>query len=462
MKALRFTWLWSAAIAVAVTLAVGVLYYSDVWWLTATGAMLVAILVMLYFAVIRPMQTVGRGMELLRGQDYSSRLAPVGQPDADRIVTLFNSMMQALKQERLLQYEQNSFLSRLIDASPMGILLLDFDKKITRINPWGRKILGIEVDAAAEILLDDLHGPLADTLRAMKPGETITVNLRWCGTGIFRCSRLWFMDRGFRREFFMVESLTDDVRRAEKDAFAKVIRTMAHEVNNTMAGLQSMFETLAATYNDDPDVVQLIDGCSRRCHSMGRFISLYADVVKIPEPVAEPLDLCEWVAGRLPFLEAVAHGIAGSSCRVSANLPRHAVIVMADGVLMEQVFVNLVKNAAESIRSRSGNGGGNGSSTDPGRATDAGLIDIVVSDRPVTISVTDNGVGIAPEMTEHLFTSFFTSKPGGHGLGLMCVAEILSGHKCRYSLSNRPGPVKGAVFSIQFPDFSPAQPCSAF
>lgn len=447
MKALRFKWLWLAATLAAVGCTVLCAAGAPAAWCIGVGAFASLTLFLLYFAMVRPMQVAARGMELLRGHDYSSRLARVGFPDADRIVDLFNSLMLALKEERLLQNEQNSFLSRLIDASPMGILILGFDGEIETANPWARGRLGIGREEKLPPLAA-LAGPLAEAIRSLEPGGVRTVNLRWCGQEIFRISRLWFMDRGFRRQFIMIESLTDEVRVAEKAAYAKVIRLMAHEVNNTLAGLQSTLETLAVIHeNDDPDVSKLISGCTTRCHSLSTFISSYADVVKIPAPHLESRDIASWLDSRRAFLESVAHGVAGPSCSLSMYLPEGEAITSFDEVLMEQALVNIVKNAAESIR-------------DANRAE--GRISLNLR-KPAetasrtsgpTLTVADNGIGIAPESQGRLFSSFYTSKPGGQGLGLMFVAEILSGHHCRFALESAPDS-PGATFRISFPRQQP-------
>lgn len=441
MKVLRYKWLWLATLLAAASCTLLCAIGSPTIWCTGAGALATLILIMLYFAMVRPMQAAARGMELLRGHDYSNRLARVGLPDADRIVDLFNSLMDSLKEERLLQNERNSFLTRLIDASPMGILILGFDGEIETANPWARTRLGFGRDDNLPPL-DALSGPIADSIRSLEPGGVRTVNLRWCGEGIYRISRLWFMDRGFRRQFIMIESLTDEVRLAEKSAYAKVIRLMAHEVNNTLAGMQSTLETLAIIHeDDDPDVERLIAGCTARCRSLGSFISSYADVVKIPAPRLERLDIARWLDSRKAFLESVAHGVAGQNCSLTMELPETEALASFDEVLLEQALVNIVKNAAESIRDAARTNGNI-------RLT---LIENAGSPgRGPTLTVADNGSGISPEAHGRLFSSFYTSKTGGQGLGLMFVAEILSSHGCRFSLEPLPD-ASGATFRISFP-----------
>ncbi len=102
-----------------------------------------AFLILFYQKVVRPMQSISNGMDLLREQDFSSRLRSVGQHEADRVVAIFNKMMEQLKNERLRLREQNQFLDLLIKASPMGVIVLDFDHRITGLNPAAFKIMGV-------------------------------------------------------------------------------------------------------------------------------------------------------------------------------------------------------------------------------------------------------------------------------------------------------------------------------
>lgn len=405
---------------------------SPLWLRGALSVAGIVLLIILYFATVRPIRTLTLGMDLVSSQDFSSRLARVGHPDADRLVEMFNRMMSSLKNERLRQHEQNSFLSLLIEASPMGIMTFDFDGRLTLINRAASALLGIT--DSSEITgktIGELAGELAASIATITPGTTAVVRLS--DTRIYRCSRLSFMEMGFPRPFIMIESLTDEVHRAEKAAYEKVIRMISHEANNSIAGIKSMLETLADVMSADETMTELIASCHERCVSMSSFITSYADVVKLPDPDLRPCDLNEIIRRQLPFLEATLP--AGISLTFSpAQQPAP---VMADSVQLEQVLVNIVKNAAESIAS----------------ASSGGEIVIATGARPSSLTVTDNGPGIAPEAASHLFTPFFTTKPSGQGIGLLCISEILRRHRCRFSLATTAPLTR---FSITFPSCPPA------
>ena len=138
-------------------------------WKSAVVAALVlvtlAFLVLFYQKVVRPMQSISSGMDLLREQDFSSRLRSVGQHEADKVVAIFNKMMEQLKNERLRLREQNQFLDLLIKASPMGVMVLDFDGRVTELNPAAFKIMGVSH-------LDEVKGKQLSELK-----ETLQIDL---------------------------------------------------------------------------------------------------------------------------------------------------------------------------------------------------------------------------------------------------------------------------------------------
>jgi len=258
----------------ALTVKVFIFPGASQWITAAIMAVTAVVLALTYISAIRPISILASGMDLLKGQDYASRLAPVGQYDADNLVAIFNEMIQRLKDERMRLQEQETFLSLLIEASPVGIIIYDFDGNVSLMNPAAEKLV---------------HGELSEAIRTVPQGKNIT--LRLGDDSIFRVSRLFFMEMGFKRSFVLVESLTEEVSHAERDAYGKVIRMISHEVNNSMAGMKSLMETLAYALESDKEMCELIDSCHERCTSLSRFITSYANVVKIPAADTKPHDL---------------------------------------------------------------------------------------------------------------------------------------------------------------------------
>ena len=375
-------------------------------------------LVYFYKKVIKPLNSIAGGMDLLQAQDFSSRLAPVGQREADRIVSIFNRMMNQLKEERLRLREQNHFLDLLISVSPMGVIILTLDERISMANKAALEFL--DAGTEEEVLnktMDELTGSLAEELEQMPKDTTATIRLS--DSRIYRCSRLSFVDRGFAHPFYLIESLTSEVMKAEKKAYEKVIRMIAHEVNNSVAGITSTLDTVddaLQTMEDTEDLRDVMKVCIERSYSMSRFITNFADVVKIPEPQTEEVCLNDRVIACKRFMENVCQS---RNISLHLNLCEENPVVSIDTSLFEQVIINIIKNSAESI-------GENGE------------IIIRTSASPLMLEIGDTGQGISKEVEAKLFSPFFSTKPNGQGIGLIFIREVLMKHDCTFSLRTYP------------------------
>lgn len=369
-------------------------------------------LIIFYRKILKPLNIIGSGMELLREQDFSSRLSRVGQYEADRIVNVFNRMMEQLKNERLRLREQNHFLDLLINASPMGVIITTLDGEVSQLNPMAQQMLGVCLDEAMGKKLSVIDSPLATELNTISKGETITVRLN--DSNIYKCTHSSFIDRGFHHPFFLIESLTDEVMKAEKKAYEKVIRMIAHEVNNTTAGITSTLDTVEQALSESEgmeDICDVMRVCTDRCFSMSRFITRFADVVKIPEPHLTPTNLNDMVFSCKRFMEGVC---ADRNITLRLEIDEELEEVKLDAMLFEQVLVNIIKNAVESIGEK-------------------GEV-VIRTSSPATLEVIDNGAGISKETEAKLFSPFFSTKPNGQGIGLIFIREVLMRHGCSFSL----------------------------
>ena len=373
-----------------------------------------AFLILFYQKVVRPMQSISSGMDLLREQDFSSRLRSVGQHEADRVVAIFNKMMEQLKNERLRLREQNQFLDLLIKASPMGVMVLDFDGRVTELNPAAFKIMGVShLDEVKGKQLSELKETLQIDLTGIPMHETRTISLH-DGT-VYKCTLESFIDRGFPRPFYLIESLTDEVRRAEKKAYERVIRMIAHEVNNTTAGITSTLDTVQEelkTLPETTDMREAMQVCIDRSFSMSEFITNFADVVKIPKAVLSPVNLNEQIKSLTRFMEVMC---LKRNIKLTFIPDEALPLLQLDASLFEQVMLNIIKNSVESIEQD-------------------GEITITTNAQKLSLEIADTGKGISKEIESKLFNPFFSSKPMGQGLGLLFIREVLTQHDCNFSL----------------------------
>lgn len=392
----------------------------------AQGVLLLSLLLLwaFYVQVLKPINALATGMNLLREQDFNSRLLPVGQTDADRIVEMFNHMMQRLKDEHLHVREQNHFLDLLVESSPMGIIVLGRDNRIMSANSAAAAILGCGRDAMPGRPLHSFGSRLSRTLASLHDREVRT--LRLSNAMLVRCSRLSYMDHGFNHPFLLMERLTEEVMQAEREAYEKVIRMMAHEVNNSVAALTSMLDMLADGV-PDPTTAEIVGACIQRCAHMSGFITSFANVVKTPAASLRRTDLDSFLMESRTVLESLC---AGHDIRLEINTSGERPEVQLDSVLMEQALINLVKNAVESIGS-------------------GGRIRVRTTYWPTRIVVEDNGPGISDDVAQKLFSPFFSTKADGQGIGLLMVRDILRAHKCNYSLATDTDGI--TRFTIEFP-----------
>lgn len=360
-------------------------------------ALILLSLIMFYRATEMPMHAIRTGMGLLKSRDYASRLRLTGQKETDEVVTLYNTIISNIKAERLKKLEQDNFLGKLVEVSPMGIAICSLDGVIERTNP----------------AFDSLSSPtLLKTLQSLPYNGQTTI--RPDATQVLKCSKLSFMDRGFHRPFYLVERLTDEIMRAETTIFNKIVRTMGHEVNNTLGGVVSVLETLAAIHSDDAEMVAAIDSCRSSCINLGAFVKGYSDVVKLPEPELETVNLNQFVGETLPFLAEMLP----ANITLDTDIYEPSPSVYIDPMLIHRVLVNAVKNSVESI------------------GISAGLI--IVSTAPNMLEVIDNGKGISDEVAKHIFSPFFSTKNADRGLGLMLISDILRRHNATFTLTTAP------------------------
>ncbi len=424
---------WILAVLVFGSLLVTGLFFIKIdlyKFLLAEGIAVLAIVffILLYYRLIKPYQIISDSMELLKEQDFSTRLRPIANSEANKLIEIFNRMMNQLKDERLQVREKNHFLDLLIQASPQGVIILDFDDNITDVNPAGMRLLRIAG-------INDVKGKkigesgiiIAEPLSRLKPDEDIVI--RTSGITMFRCIRSSFIDRGFAHPFILIEELTHELLKIEKKSYESIIRMMAHEVNNSVGAVSSTLNVISDILhqngdNELIDVLPAVDASFDRCAHLGQFISNFAQVVKIPEPSRTEVSLNE--------LARAVESLTQTECRrrnitLTLTLTSGKDRVDVDSIQFEQVLVNIVKNAYEAIE------------------TD-GNIHITTHSEPLSIVVENDGHEISEDVKSKLFTPFFTTKPTGQGIGLMFIREVLLNHNCKFDLNSTAGRTKFEIY----------------
>lgn len=403
------------------------------WWLLAAEALFVLSLVLGWLmlrAFFVPLQLIRTGAELVAEEDFTTTFRPVGQPEMDALIGVYNRMIEELRAERLRLQEQHHFLGQVLEASPAGVLTLGFDGRVAQANPAAARLLGLPPEGLAGRRLEELPDPLGDELVALGAGESRVVA---AGVRRLKLSRGELYDRGFPRSFFLVEELTEELRASEKAAYEKLIRTLSHEVNNSVGPVASLLDSLrehrdALPPADRQDFDQALQVASTRLDHLRAFMAGYADVVRLPPPERRPCDVATLVEEILLLLRPeLARRRIAWTWEERQDVPA----VPLDRNQVEQVLVNVLKNAIEAIG-------------EDGRITLALTRD---AGGPV-LTLRDTGGGVPAEARGNLFTPFFSTKRNGRGLGLTLAHEILTQHGFAFDLGNHPE--GGAEFRIRF------------
>lgn len=369
----------------------------------------------LYRKFVQPLEILAAGVDSIRDRDFSCTIAKTGNEELDHLIDVYNKMIEQLRKERLNRQEQNYFLERLINAASIGVVVLDLDGKVSMYNPAAGKILGEAAEMAiGRPLRGSKNGPL-ECLISLEPGESRVVRLD--GLRVFRYHKSQFLDRGFHRQFLMLEELTDEVIEIQKRAYEKVIRAMSHEINNSVGAINSILNSILdyevqLNENDRRDYREAVGVAIERNSRIGAFMANYADVVRIPPPHKTNHDL----HGLLKSIYALMHKDCferGIEWRL--ELVPGTFEIEIDVNQMEQALINILKNAVEAI---------NGD----------GTIIVRTSESPKTLCIIDTGQGLDPGNLPQLFTPFYTTKKDGQGIGLTLIREILVNHGFDFSL----------------------------
>ncbi len=246
-------------------------------------------------------ELLGTAVELLRERDFGSHLLPVGQPETDALVDLFNRMSDQLRAERLRLEEQSFLLDKVLSASPVGVLTLDHDGRVTLRNEAAAQLLGAGSEGKGDRIvgtpLAAVPGALARELAGLAAGESRLVPLE--GRRRLKCYRGQFFDRGFPRSFYLIEEVTEELRTSEKAAYEQLVRMISHEVGNSVAAVASLLESCLAFGERLPatereDFRQALTVAGARMRSLNAFVNGFAEVVRLPPPSAGPPTSRRW------------------------------------------------------------------------------------------------------------------------------------------------------------------------
>ena len=361
---------------------------------------------------IYPLRTVSSFVGALREEDYSVRLREPKRADAiGELAIEFNKLAEQLHGRRLGGLEATALLETVIRETEVAMFAFDAEQRLRLVNPAGQRLLG----AAG----DDLLGRSAADLELLRciESEEPTVDMSFAGgSGRFGVRRSTFREGGHRHTLLVITDLSQVLRDEERQAWIRLVRVLSHELNNSLTPIRSIARTLLSHASREvtpadwqEDVKQGLEVIASRAESLTRFIEAYSKLARLPPPQFRPVDV-----GAL--IERVAR--LEDRIRVTVSAAPH-VTIEADADQLEQLIINIVRNAA-----------------DASLETGGGVqISWTADDRALEIAVADEGHGITSGT--NLFVPFYTTKPGGTGIGLVLSRQIAEAHGGTLTLENR-------------------------
>lgn len=412
--------LWFVAVVIVAVIAALASYaWLQHWVAAALLAFLVVIPVAVYLSKVaaRPLVStiaaINDGIVSIRDRDFSISITARTQDELGTLVENYNGLGARLREERQGLYQRELLLDTVIQATPIAIVLTNANDRVIYSNLAARQMFlsGRKLEGLSFIeLLQDSPDPLRQA--AAREGDSLFTIEGEGESEIYHLSKRDFRLNGQAHRLFLLKQMTRELSRQEVDTWKKVIRVIAHELNNSLAPISSLAHSgrqVAARINAS-HLDRIFNTIEDRAKHLHTFIDGYARFAKLPRPRVEEVD---WHA----FLRSLQQTMP---FRLQSDPPMHAGVF--DAAQLEQVIINLVKNAREA-----------------GAPDDSVEVDVREQAGGWQIQVCDRGAGMTDEVLRNALLPFYSTKASGAGLGLTLCREVVEAHGGRMSLANREG-----------------------
>jgi len=377
---------------------------------------------------LRPLQTMSNLLAALREGDFSLRGRGRGPEDPiEEVMQELNALADTLREQRLGALEALALMRKVMEEIDVGVFAFDGEQRLRLVNRAGERLLGRPAEQllardAAEIGVQEAlglpEGPGA--LEGPGPDSPRILDLHFAGgAGRYEVHTGTFRQGGEPHSLLVLSDVSRALRDEERQAWQRLIRVVGHEMNNSLAPIRSIAGSLSGLFARDPlpsdwqeDMKRGLSVIASRSEALGRFMDAYARLARLPPPTLATVAVAPLV-----------RRVAGLETRLPIEIrPGPDVTIEADADQIEQLLINLVRNAVDAAQETGGR-------VAVGWRRANGVIP------QVEIRVEDGGPGLPK--TANLFVPFFTTKPHGTGIGLVLCRQIAEAHGGILSLESR-------------------------
>jgi len=398
--------------------------------------------------VVRPLQTLANVVGALREEDYSFRARLAVPNDALGELSLeVNTLADLLAQHRAGTVEATALLQRVVEEVDIPIFAFDPRSRLRLVNSAGEKLLH---QSSAQLL--DRTATELGLQGCMSCENQTLVPLNASGDARWLVRRSSFRQRGVPHTLIVLSDVSRALREEERRAWQRLIRVMGHELNNSLAPIKSIAGSLNARlsamdldseqHRDFARGLGIIEG---RAASLNRFLQAYRQLAQMPPPVLQPC-----------FISNLVTHVSAVETRVAVTVvPGPDIALMADPDQLEQMLINLLRNAAEAVLEPASSAeNSNGSKPSGGHSEPEILFTWKLTDKDVILTIEDSGHGLMNPT--NVFVPFYTTKPEGSGIGLLVSRQISEAHGGSLELANREGQ-RGCTVRITLPRTAPRE-----
>ncbi len=390
-----------------------------VWWLFAIA---------LQEQTIRPLQTLANVIGSLREEDYSFRARnPVPEDALGELSLEVNLLADMLSGHKVRTIEATALLQRVVDEIDAPLFAFDPASNLRLVNPAGEHLLRqpkarMMGRKAADLKLQQCLDAENESLVDLKLNAS---QARWL------LRRSSFRQNGVPHTLVVLSDVSRALREEERRAWQRLIRVLGHELSNSLAPIKSIAGSLGARVSATPmdadvrsDLQRGLEIIEARSASLHRFLEAYRRMAQMPAPALREVALAPLVTRA-----------AGLEMRIKVTVqPGPDVSFQADPDQLEQMFINLVRNAADAVLETAGGSGDSSALAVPSKS-DPVVVHWDADEQDVVLTIDDEGPGLSNPA--NVFTPFYTTKPNGSGVGLVLSRQIAEAHGGRIEISNR-------------------------